>query len=170
MLYRTFEGRVHVCINPIADRHTLCDTIFHHYNLRITSDRLNSRINQALTTRHGVEEELLRRQTLNEAALHEAARLGTVIILLEMRQRAVRETIGNALAIRCLLTHTGHHLRDVDHTALRSRTHHRHQAILIRQRRQTDLSRLLRRLIQLRVDLVLELLLIRLARVVVKEV
>ena len=117
-----------------------------------------------------MEEELLRRQALDERRLDEPARLRTVIVLLIVRQSPVREPIGNTPPLGRLLAHTGHHLRNIDGGALGPRTNHRHQTVLVGQRAETDLARLLRRLIEFPVHLVLELLAIRLARIIVEEV
>ena len=117
-----------------------------------------------------MEEELLRRQALNETVLDESTRLRAVIVLLIVRQRTVREPIGNTATLGRLLPHTRHHLRNINRGPLRSRTHHRHQTVLIGQRAESNLTSLLRRLVQLPIYLVLELLAIRLARVIVEKV
>ena len=76
--------------------------------------RLNRRVDQTLATGHGVEEELLRREPAQVRVLHEAARLGRIVVLGEVRQRAVLEAERDPLALDRLLTDTGRHLRDVD--------------------------------------------------------
>ena len=71
---------------------------------------LYSGINQTLTTRHGVKEELLRSQTTNEGGLNESTSLRTIIVFLVMRQGTIRKSIRNTLTLNRRLSQTRHHL------------------------------------------------------------
>ena len=79
---------------------------------------LNSRINQTLTSRLRVEEELGGQQAVHEGILNEATRLHTVIVARKVRQCAVLQGVLNSLALNQLLTQQGNHLRDVLRTSL----------------------------------------------------
>ena len=87
-----------------------------------------------------MEEELLRRQALTETVLHEAASLSTVIELLVVGERAIRETEGNTTTLNVLLTNARHHLRNVNRATLRACLQHADEAILLRQSTLTQLT------------------------------
>ena len=60
---------------------------------------LHSSVDQTLATAHGVKEELLRGEPTQVRVLDKAARLGTVVVLGEVRQRAVEEAVWDALPL-----------------------------------------------------------------------
>ena len=117
-----------------------------------------------------MKEELLRRQTLDEGGLNKSTSLCPVVILLVVRQRAIGEAIRNTTALRGLLPYTCHHLGNVNRGALGARLYHRNQTVLDRQRSKTRLTCLLCRLVQRSNHTALELLLVRLSRVIIKEI
>ena len=117
-----------------------------------------------------MEEELRRSQATNERVLDEATSLGAVIVLLEVGEGAILEAIRDALALNILLPNTRNHLRNIDGATLGSSTNHRRHAVLGAQRRLANLACQLRRLVQDAEHLVLQLITIRLARVIVKEI
>ena len=57
---------------------------------RTCAGRLDRRVNETFPATHGVEEELLRGEASQVRVLHKPTRLGAVIVLGEVRQRAVR--------------------------------------------------------------------------------
>lgn len=71
---------------------------------------LDGCVDKTLSASHGVEEELSGRQTGQVGVLHEASALRTVIILDEVRQRAVFEAEGDSLTLHVLLPHHGDNL------------------------------------------------------------
>ena len=152
-----------MCINPLTNLHALRNTTFHHYNLSITSYRLNSRINKTLTTCHSVEEELLGRQTTHEGALYETTCLSSIIKHLVMGKRAIRKTIRDTTTLNRNLTEARNHLCYVGLITLGARTNHRHETILSRQTVYTNLSCIIRRLAENSNTLGLKLLLIALS-------
>ena len=97
----------------------------HHTTLDVTRvRRLHSRVDQTLTTAHGVEEVLGRTETLDEGGLDESAGLYAVIVLGEVGQSAVLEGILDTLTVYDLLAEKSHHLRDVETRTLGARLHH----------------------------------------------
>uniref|UniRef100_A0A6C0LB15 Uncharacterized protein n=1 Tax=viral metagenome TaxID=1070528 RepID=A0A6C0LB15_9ZZZZ len=87
-----------------------------------------------------------------------------------MRQRSVLEAIRDTLALNVLLPDARNHLGDIDRATLGARTHHRNHAILRRKRILANLASILHRLVEKTKGTVLELTLVRLSRIVVKEV
>ena len=163
---------IHVCITNSAI--ILNDKILHSLHqltLNISSvGGFYGCVNKTLTARHGVEEEFRWSQATNERVLDEATSLGAVIVLLEVGEGAILEAIRDALALNVLLPNTRNHLRNIDGTTLGSSTNHRRHAVLGAQRRLANLACQLRRLVQDAEHLVLQLITIRLARVIVKEI
>lgn len=79
---------------------------------KLTSlSRLYSRINQTLSSSHGVEEELCRSQAGEIRVLHKASALGTVVVLDEMWQCAVFEAEGDSFTLHVLLPHHSNNLK-----------------------------------------------------------
>lgn len=74
---------------------------------------LDSCINQPLSTSHGMEEQLLGRQTNEVAILHKSSGLWPQVILGKVRQGTAAETKRYALAFHILLAHTCHHLHSI---------------------------------------------------------
>ena len=72
---------------------------------------LNGRVDETLTTTHGVEVELVRSETGEVGVLHEALALGTVVVLDKVRQGAVTEAEWDSLPLNVLLTNTGNDLQ-----------------------------------------------------------
>lgn len=81
---------------------------------RTSLGRLDSRIDQTLSASHGVEEKLSGCQTSQVGVLHKAPALGAVVILDEVRQRAVLETEGDSLTLHVLLAHHSNNLREIE--------------------------------------------------------
>ena len=154
---------------------TCCGQVFQNHSL-ITGKiacsirRFYSCINQTLTSRHRVKEELLRGQATNEGRLNEATCLRTVIVFLVVGKGAIRESIGDALALNGSLTETRHHLCDVQGLTLGTRSDHGEQTVFSRQRLLTRGSRIRGGLIQNAKDLIFKLLLVGLSRVVVEQI
>ena len=117
-----------------------------------------------------MEEELLWSQSTDERRFNESTRLCTVVILLVVRQRAVRETVGNALTINILLSYTRNHLGYVNFVTLTAAPHHGKQTIFIGERLLADSTCLCCRLVQSTEDLAFKLILIRLTCVIIKEI
>ena len=92
-------------VDPRADGGGEDLAVLHHDNFGVSGHGLDRRINQPLPTAHRVEEELLRGEALDERVLHEPAALGAVVVLGEVRQRAVVEAVHDALALHRLLPH-----------------------------------------------------------------
>mmetsp|Transcript_7818 Transcript_7818/g.23150 ORF Transcript_7818/g.23150 Transcript_7818/m.23150 type:complete len:273 (-) Transcript_7818:1948-2766(-) len=80
--------------------------------------RLHSRVDEAFSAAHRVEEELGRLQAAVEGVLDEAARLGLLAPLEEVRQGPVHETVFDPLAADVLLPQARHHLAQIDGRAL----------------------------------------------------
>ena len=85
---------------------------------RLVDDRADRRVDEADSPRHGVEEELVRRQALEERVLDKAPADGAVVVLGKVRQGSVVEAVGDALAVDGLLAETGDHLHEVQGLAL----------------------------------------------------
>lgn len=66
---------------------------------------LDSCVDQTLSASHGVKEELCWCQAGEVGVLHKASTLRTVVILNEVRQRAVFEAKGNSFTLHILLPH-----------------------------------------------------------------
>lgn len=75
---------------------------------------LDGGVDQTLTTRDGVEQELGRGEARVKTIPHEPLRWGVARLLGEMGQRAVLETVGYTMTGNNLLSDTGNHLGDVD--------------------------------------------------------
>ena len=75
---------------------------------------LDGGIDQTLSTRHGVEDELGRRQPREERVSHESLRGRFPRLLLEVRERSILESIVDSRSTDNLLSDTGNHLGDVD--------------------------------------------------------
>ena len=130
---------------------------------------LNGGVNETYATTHGVEEELLRREPRNEGVLHEAARPRRVVVFREVRQRAVLKPVGDALAVNELLPEARNHLRNVQIAALGTRLDHGHEAVVLVQALQPDFARVVRGLVQNVGDLELKLVLVGVARCILKD-
>mmetsp|Transcript_44451 Transcript_44451/g.74151 ORF Transcript_44451/g.74151 Transcript_44451/m.74151 type:complete len:329 (-) Transcript_44451:2589-3575(-) len=72
--------------------------------------RLHRRVDQPLATAHGVEEELLRGEPSQVRVFHEPAALRAVVVLGEVRQRAVHKPVRDTFPLHVLLAHAGNHL------------------------------------------------------------
>mmetsp|Transcript_15235 Transcript_15235/g.35011 ORF Transcript_15235/g.35011 Transcript_15235/m.35011 type:complete len:818 (+) Transcript_15235:946-3399(+) len=118
--------------------------------------RLHRRVDQPLATAHCVEKELLRGEAPQVRVLDEAARLWPVVVLGEVRQRAVEETVRDALALNVLLADARNHLRDVNEGALGARGDHVLHVVRLLQRSLRARARSIACLVQHLVDLVLE--------------
>ena len=158
----------------VAHRHVVLNLqILHALDesaLDISSRRgFHSGVNETHATTHGVKEELLRREPRNEGVLHEAARARGVVVLREVRQRAVLKPVGDALAVNELLSEARNHLRNVQIAALGTRLDHGHEAVVLVQALQPDFARVVRGLVQNVGDLELKLVLVGVARRVLKD-
>lgn len=71
---------------------------------------LDGCVDQTLSASHGVEEELCRCQAGQVGVLHEASALRTVVILNEVRQRAVFEAERDSFTLNVLLPHHSNNL------------------------------------------------------------
>lgn len=71
---------------------------------------LDSCVDQTLSASHGVEEELCWRQASQVGILHKASTLRAVVILNEVRQRAVFEAEGDSFTLHVLLPHHSNNL------------------------------------------------------------
>lgn len=71
---------------------------------------LDSCVDQTLSASHSVEKELCRCQAGQVGVLHEASALRTVVILDEVRQRAVFEAEGDSFTLNVLLPHHSNNL------------------------------------------------------------
>ena len=78
-----------------------------------------------------MEEELLWSQSTDERRLNESTRLCAIVILLVMRQSAVSKSVGDALTINILLSHTRNHLGYVNFVTLTAAPYHGKQTIFI---------------------------------------
>lgn len=72
----------------------------------------HGRIDQTLSTSHGVEEELCGRQTGEVRVLHEPPAFGTVVVLDEVRKSAVLEPERDSFTFNVLLTHHSNNLQE----------------------------------------------------------
>ena len=118
--------------------------------------RLHRGVDETLAAAHGVEEELLRRQPAKVRVLHEPARLGAQIVLGEVRQRARVEPERDALPLDVLLPDARNHLRDVQERPLRARLHRHLDVVGVVQTRLRRVPRVVARLVQNLVHLLLE--------------
>ena len=71
-----------------------------------------------------MEKEFLRSQTAQIRVLHKASALRPVVVLYEVRQRAILEQERDALAFHVLLPDAGDDLRNVDVGTFRPCRHH----------------------------------------------
>jgi len=117
---------------------------------------LDGGVNQALAAAHRVEEELLRGEAAQVRVLDEAARLGPIVVLGEVRQRPVEEAVRDALALDVLLADAGDHLRDVDEGPLRAGGDHVLDVVGLLERLLRRGARLVARLVEHLVDVVLK--------------
>eukprot|EP00052_Salpingoeca_macrocollata_P029267 m.293933 g.293933 ORF g.293933 m.293933 type:complete len:699 (-) comp22962_c0_seq7:2402-4498(-) len=117
--------------------------------------RLDSRVNETLAPAHGVEEELLRRQPSQVRVEHKPLGVGPVVVLDKVRQRAIAEAKGNALALDVLLAHAGNDLGNVEVGALGPGHGHGLEVVELGQRLERAGPGILARLVQLLVDLLL---------------
>ena len=92
--------------------------------------RLDSRVDEALSSSHSVEVELLRGEAGDVAAGDEALAVGAEVVLAEMRERSPVEPERNSLSVDVLLPDTSHDLGDVDEPTLRARGNHLSQSIV----------------------------------------
>jgi hypothetical protein len=91
---------------------------FHEPTLHVSGFcSLDCSVDQALTTRDSVEEELGRRETAKEAVAYEPFRRRFSRLLREVRQGTVLEAVWNTMPSNDLLSYTSRHLSDVDHGA-----------------------------------------------------
>ena len=116
-----------------------------------------------------MEEELLWCETGNEGVLDEAACAGRVIVFREVRQSAVLEPVGDALAVNELLPEARNHLRNVQVAALGAGLDHGDEAVVLAQTLQPDFARVVRGLVQNVGDLELKLVFVGVARRVLKD-
>ncbi|GIX63995.1 secretin receptor [Babesia caballi] len=87
----------------------------HQTALDVTGLRSLTRgVDNPFSTTHGVEKHFLGRQSGQVGVGHEAATLRTVVVLDEVRERAVAEAEGHTLALDVLLADTSNDLRNVD--------------------------------------------------------
>ena len=77
-----------------------------------------------------MEVELGRGQASQITVTDETFRLGTVIILSEMREGTLVETEGDTLTFDILLSTTGHNLRNIVGVTLRARHHHVNESVV----------------------------------------
>lgn len=125
---------------------------------------LDGRVDESLSPGHGVEKELLRGEAAEVRVLDEAARLGRVVVLGEVRQRAELEPERHALALDDLLPDTGRHLGDVDEGALGAGNDHLLDVVVLLERLLGGPSGRVTRRVERLVDLGLERLADRHAR------
>ena len=117
---------------------------------------LDSRIDQSLATAHGVEEKFLWCQAGQVAVLDETFAGWAVVVLAEVRQRALTEAEGDTLTFYVLLTNASHDLRDVEIGALGAGGDHGLEAVPHEEILERELSRIVTSLVERAVDLELE--------------
>ena len=125
---------------------------------------LHGRVDETFTTAHGVEEELAGCEADEVGVLDETFGLRRVVVLDEVRQGAMLEAEGYALALDVLLADAGDHLRDVDLGALGAGVHHRLEVVERGEKLLGGRAGLVARLVEDLVHLVLERLTERVAR------
>mmetsp|Transcript_13686 Transcript_13686/g.32412 ORF Transcript_13686/g.32412 Transcript_13686/m.32412 type:complete len:631 (+) Transcript_13686:410-2302(+) len=99
----------------VADRPVVLDHDIlhglHQAALDVAGRRgLDCSVDEALPASHGVEEELLRRESPEVRVLDKAAGLRAIIIGCEVGQGAPRKTVGDPLPLHVLLPDAGNHL------------------------------------------------------------
>jgi len=124
---------------------------------------LDSSVNQTFSTTHSVEVKLRWSKSTQIAALDEAFRLGSKVILGEVRQGSLVESEWDSLTFDILLAYTSHDLRNVDVATLGACTDHISEPVGQAQSIESDVARLVTSIIELLVDLSLETLLHRLS-------
>ena len=121
--------------------------------------RLHRGVDETLATAHGVEEELLRREAAQVGVLDKPASLGAEVVLRKVRQRPVGEPERDALTLDVLLAHARDHLRDVEERTLGTGRHRHLHVVGVVERRLSRVTRVVARLVENLVNLLLERLL-----------
>jgi hypothetical protein len=100
---------------PSSGRGGSVPTDLHQTSSHVSSfGCLDGGVDQSFTTRDSVEQELIGGETAEETVSHETLCSGFSVLLLEMRQGSVVETVGNTFTSDNLLSDQRYHLSDVD--------------------------------------------------------
>lgn len=118
--------------------------------------RLDSRVDQPLSTPHSMEKKFLRGKTLIITVGHETPALGTKIIFEKMRQGTTVETEGNSLALNILLPDQTRDLGDVNIVAFGPGNNHVFYMVFYPDMLVQKLANLRPTVVKDHVDLVLE--------------
>ena len=120
----------HLGVDPLAETDVAHVVALGDQHRGVPHHRADRRVDEADAAGHGVEEELVRAQALDERVLDEAARLGAVVVLCKVRQRAAVEAVGHALVLDRLRAEARGHLLEVDHLALAAGDDHVEHAVV----------------------------------------